>query len=275
MNKIKNSRILIAGLGLIGGSVAKALKMAGCPALYAFDDDANTLDSAIRDGVIQKGFIKLSGKMPTFDIIICCLLPRFIVSFYEDIKLHLKPGGVFAELSGLKTNILNKLSCAAKNAHQILSLHPMAGSEKSGYAYSDATLFNGSMLILTPTDLTKTAALCWAQYIKTVLGCSDMRELSAELHDEIITKVSHIPHIAALAIRAMGKGIEHFAGGSYRAVTRVADINSTLWAGLMTDNREYLLNSISLFKQIIDVIEDTIKKGDEKELKKLLDEISE
>lgn len=272
----RNSSILIAGLGLIGGSVAKALKKAGFNNLYAFDTDAQTIKSAKKDGVIRKGYARLNDDVPAFDFILCCLSPGFVVPFYENVKRYLKYDGVFAEVGGIKTVIIKNLLGAMQTEHQLLSLHPMAGSEKSGYSNSDDKMFSDSVLILTPTPKTADKALGWSETLKTVMGCNSLCRLSAKEHDKIIAYVSHIPHIAALAVKAMDddSGYERFSGGSLKAITRVADINSELWAGLLTDNAEYLLESIALLKQKICVLEQAVGKGDAPALKKLLDDIS-
>lgn len=272
----RDSNILIAGLGLIGGSVAKALKKFGCDNIYAFDTNVQTLETAKDDGVVKMGYASFCSDVPAFDLVLCCLSPCYVVPLYEDVKPYLKDGGVFAEVGGIKTTMIHQLVDAMKKQHQLLSLHPMAGNEKSGYAYSESQMFTDSLLILTPTQKTAEKALLWAQVLKQAMGCERICELSASRHDEIIAHVSHIPHVAALAIQAMDKDrqMDCFAGGSYRAITRVADINSALWAGLMTDNRELLLKSIALFKQSLGTIEKAIEKGDVAALKQLLDDIS-
>lgn len=272
----RNSSILIAGLGLIGGSFAKALKKAGYHNLYALDTDTQTIISAENDGVIKKGYAHLSGDVPLFDLVLCCLSPAFVVPFYDDVNQFLKKGGVFAEVGGIKTVMVKNLLGIIQSEHELLSLHPMAGSEKSGYFYSDDKMFFESVLILTPTPKTRDTALAWSEILKTVIGSNQICRLSAKEHDEAIAYVSHIPHVAALAVKAMdnGSGNERFAGGSFKAITRVADINSALWAGLLTDNAEYLLDSIAQLKQELSVLEQAIEKGDSAALKKLLDDIS-
>ena len=169
------------------------------------------------------------------------------MNLYENIQPYLKDDGVFAEVGGIKTVMIKNLSDTMQKHHELLSLHPMAGSEKSGYANSDAAMFIDSVLILIPTQKTGENAIAWSKTLKSVIRCKNICRLSAKKHDEIIASVSHISHVAALAVKAMDDGSsKQFAGGSYKAITRVADINSSLWAGLLTDNAEYVLNSITL-----------------------------
>ena len=271
----RNINILIGGLGLIGGSVAKALKENGAR-LWAYDSDEKTLNQAQADGLIETSYTAFSEDMPAFDMAICCLPPCAAAGFYADVKPYLKDGGVFCELGGLKTHMIETLEGLLHNCHALLSLHPMAGSEKAGYQYSDARLFEGSLLILTPTTKTNDKARRYANMLKIAMGSSDMRELSASEHDEIIAHISHIPHVAALAVKAMNhnNGYERFAGGSYHAITRVADINAALWAGLFIDNKQNLLKSISELKQNICTLETAVENGDMQSLETLLGHIS-
>jgi prephenate dehydrogenase len=151
----------------------------------------------------------------------------------------------------------------------------MAGSEKAGYAHSDASMFTGAPLILTPTALARHNALAWAVVLKEAFGCADMPTLTADRHDEIIADVSHLPHIAALAVRAAAVDNERFAGGSFKAVTRVADINAALWAGLLTGNAEYVEKSIARFRDALDRLQQAVEARDAAALQTLLEELSD
>ncbi len=266
-----SARVLVAGLGLIGGSVVRALRQAGCNNIDGLDTDPATLSAAQADGVITSGF-HAGGEQ--YDIVIGCLAPQMVQALYEQVKDELKPGGVFAELSGLKTGVVRELIPALADGHELLCLHPMAGSEKSGYAHSDAALFRGAALILTPTERTGANALGWAAFLKDAMACGDMPSIPADAHDQLIADLSHLPHIAALAVRAVGQGREAYAGGSYRSVTRVADINASLWAGLLTDNAEYLLGSIDKFRARLDQLEGAVRARDAAALEALLRDIS-
>ena len=223
-----DKRILIAGLGVIGGSVAKSLWKAGCNRIYAYDRDADALRSAEAGGVICTGYTELTGA-PVFDMAVCCLPPHLVASCYTYTAPHIKSGGVFAELSGLKTQIVAVLEHTLRDDHELLSLHPMAGSEKSGYAHSDTHMFVDSMMILTTSNKTGAAARRWADVLCHAIRCREMRTLSPAQHDDVIARVSHIPHIAALAVKAVADADTPYAGGSYHAITRVADINAPLW----------------------------------------------
>ncbi len=266
-DRFTGSRILIAGLGLIGGSAAKALKERGCAHISALDTDLKSVDAARADGVIEDGF-KDSETM--FDIVICAVPPKAIPAVYEQVRHRLAEGGVFAELSGLKTALVDTMYDVLLPQHALLCLHPMAGSEKVGYSHASAGLFKGARLILTPTEKTTDTALDWAQFLRDALLCGEMTSLSPALHDAVVADLSHLPHVAALAVYAVGKGLERFAGGSFHAITRVADLNAPLWAGLLMDNAEYLQRSLARLRQNLDTIDQALSERDQEKLEVLL-----
>lgn len=272
----RESRILIGGLGLIGGSAAKALKQKGFSHISAYDRDEETLKKAIDDGVIEERFTELSGIKKKFDFVLCCLSPIYVLPLYKSAAPYLKEGGVFAEVGGIKSVMIRDLEEAMFSGHELLSLHPMAGSEKIGYDFSDKDMFSGSVLVVTPSKRTKENALQWADTLKRELRFCELKELSAKEHDEIIAGVSHMPHVVALCLKAMNKGTDNemYAGGSYESATRVAQINSVLWAGLMSDNKENLLASIVEFEKHLNILKQEIAKADYDGLKELLDNMS-
>ncbi len=265
--RITGKKILAVGLGLIGGSVAKALRAAGCQNIDGLDTNTKTLKQALADNVI--GSIYSPGEK-TYDIVICSLPHRIVPSVYSQIKDSLESGGVFAELSGLKSCVTRCLCTIMCEQHVLLSLHPMAGSEKTGYINSSVSLMHGAPIILTPTEKTNETALSWAGFIARALNCGEMITLSAKRHDEAIAAVSHLPHITALALWKTGKHSARCAGGSFHSATRVANLNASLWAGLLTDNAEYLLNSLEHFKQCIDTLEQAVRTKDAAALEKQL-----
>lgn len=264
---MREKKILAVGLGLIGGSAAKALRAAGCQYIDGLDTDPDTLEQALFDNVICSIY---SPGTKQYDIVICSLPHRVVPSVYSQIKDSLKSGGVFAELSGLKSCVTRSLCSLMCEQHVLLSLHPMAGSEKTGYLNSDASLMRGAPMILTPTEKTNDTALKWAGFIADSLNCSEIITLSAKRHDEAIAAVSHLPHITALALWETGKPSVRCAGGSFHSATRVASLNAPLWAGLLTDNAEYLLNSLAHYKQCLDTLEKAIRAKDAAALEKQL-----
>jgi len=266
-SRFTDKRILIAGLGLIGGSVAKALHSAGCAHISALDTDIKSIETAKAQGVIEAGF---ADSDESYDIVICALPPHAVPAVYEQVKHRLSEGGVFAELSGLKTALADALYGVVQPHHALLCLHPMAGSEKVGFKNSKESLFHGAHLILTPTDKTTDTALEWAKFLLKALQCGEMTSLSPALHDAVIADLSHLPHVAALAVYAVGKGLSRFAGGSFHAITRVADLNAPLWAGLLMDNAEYLQRSLARLKHNLDTIDQALAERDKDKLEVLL-----
>jgi prephenate dehydrogenase len=273
---IRKTRVLIAGLGLIGGSIAKALKDYGFEDVNGYDNNLSTLEKAKEEGVISEAFTRLDGYMEKFDFVLCCLSPIYVIPLYKEVAYLMKRDGVFAEVGGIKTVMIGQLNDAMEKSHQLLSLHPMAGSEKTGYNYSKGDMFHGSTLLVTPSDRTLDKAKMWVDVLQDVMGCERVVELSAKAHDEMIAHVSPVPHVVALALKAMypQSNNAQFAGGSYKSATRVADVNAALWAGLMSDNRESLIESIGEFKKQLGRLEEQIQSGNREQLEKLLVEMS-
>ena len=127
----RDKRILIAGLGVIGGSVAKSLWKAGCVRIDAYDRDENALRSAQTGGVIRDGYTLLDDA-PMCDIVVCCLPPHLVAACYQDTAPHIISGGVFAEMSGLKTRIIPVLERALRDDHELLSLASDGGQREVG-----------------------------------------------------------------------------------------------------------------------------------------------
>lgn len=263
--RMTEKSILAAGLGLIGGSVAKALRAAGYLYIDGLDTNSETLERALLDNVIDSVY---SPNAKEYDIIICALPHREVPSLYSQIKGSLKSGGIFAELSGLKSCVTRSLCSLMCEQHVLLSLHPMAGSEKTGYLNSDALLMQGAPMILTPTGKTNETALEWAGFIAGALNCGETITLCAKRHDEVIAAVSHLPHISALALWETGKHSMRYAGGSFHSATRVANLNAPLWAGLLIDNAEYLLDSLARFRRCLNALEQAIRAKDAAALEK-------
>lgn len=268
----RSGNILIAGLGLIGGSAAKALRAAGFTHIDALDADLHPLAQAKKEGVIRAGYA--APQKGEYDMVVCCLPPEHVAALYGQVKPYLREGGVFAEMSGLKSGVIASVLPLLAPRHELLCLHPMAGSEKSGYTNSDAKLFKGAPLIITPTARTGNAALAWAVVLRDAMGFAVMPSLTADRHDEIIARVSHLPHAVALAVRAAAAPYEKYAGGSYQSVTRVADINAALWAGLLTDNAEYVVDSIRRCQRELELLCEAVEARDKAALQKLLEKMS-
>lgn len=267
-----NQKIAIVGLGLIGGSLARAFRnYTGC-AVVGFDRDPRVLEAALACGAIEASGTE--ENLREADLLFLCLYPRAAVAFLEEHLASLRPGCIVTDTCGIKSAVAPRLAELAKE-HGLVYVggHPMAGREKSGFEASDADLFQGASYILVPcgapleaVETMKEAALA--------LGCSGTVETTPEEHDRMIAFTSQIPHVLASAYVKSPCCPKHrgFSAGSYRDVSRVASINETMWAELFLENRSALLEELDGLLARTSEIRDAIARNDEEGLRALLRE---
>ena len=263
-------KIVIAGLGLIGGSLAKAFKKyTGC-SISGFDKDQAVLKSALECGAIDS--IGGEKSLSSADIIYLCLYPKDDIDFINGHIGSINKGCIVTDTCGIKTSIFSALSKAAeKGGFVYVGGHPMAGKEKNGFAVSDADLFKGASYILVPggapksaVELLKKAALA--------LGFGSTIETTPQEHDRMIAFTSQLPHVIACAYVMSPQCPKHngFSAGSYHDVSRVADINETMWTELFLDNSKALTEELDILISNISKIRSATASGDAETLRGLL-----
>lgn len=267
-------KIVIVGLGLIGGSIAKALKASDEKneyEIFAIDTSESALLDAQSAGVINAKATQ--ADIESADIIYLCVYPDAAIKFIEENADKVKKDCIITDTCGIKQEI-----CAAVAKKQedvdftFIAAHPMAGKEKSGFTASDPSIFSGASYIIAKTnedDRSREKLIKLAQK----MGFGKIIETTPEKHDEIIAFTSQVPHVLACAYVMSPRCAEHtgFSAGSYRDVSRVADINSELWANLFLENRENLTDELDELIGNIEKIKISVKNNDKSELKKLLD----
>lgn len=263
-------KILIAGLGLIGGSLCKALKKYTTHKVYAVNRSRNKLDMALADNSIDAvGDIENDD----YDIIFLCMYKKALEDYIIKYSNIWKKGTIIADVCGLKGDMTEKMTnLAASSGLCYIGTHPMAGKEVNGYIHSDADLFKNCNFILTPTEKTDKSALKTIADLALEIGCGRIVYAAPDEHDEMIAYTSHMPHIVAgcLADNPLIKKAGYFSGGSFRDVTRVATMDEYMWAELFLDNSNALLKEIDNFKSRLDEFETHIKNNDIESLEKLI-----
>lgn len=266
-------KIGIVGLGLIGGSFAKAITKKTTHNCYAMDKNEATINTAIADGVI-KG--KLNTKnLAQMDITIVCLYVNDTINYIRDNKNNFKQNSIIIDVAGIKENVVNELSPALEgiNVH-FIGCHPMAGREFSGYQYSQAELFNGASFILTPTDKTPAKAVDVIINLAKNIGCENIVKATPEEHDAIIAFTSQLAHVVSNSyIKSPTSQKElGFSAGSFLDLTRVAKLNSEMWADLFLQNKKALTFEIDTILANINNLKIAIQEDNKEELISLLDE---
>ncbi len=265
-------KIVVVGLGVIGGSFTMALKEAGYKDVYGIDINEESLEKAKKLGLIREGFKNGEEVIKSADFIIISLYPRLVKKFIIDNKNNFKDGAVITDATGIKKMFIEDIvNILPKNIDFVFG-HPMAGREKKGIDFASSQVFKGANYILTPVSRNKEENLSMVEDLIYKIGFKRVKRITPEYHDEMIGYTSQLPHSLAVALvnsDVEGRETGSFIGDSYRDLTRIANINEDLWSELFLGNKENLLKSIENFEVELDKIKDAIKDDDKETLKEI------
>lgn len=257
--------ITIVGLGLIGGSYAKAIRELKPKNLWAVDIDKTVLDVAEEQGVIDRGYTNAVEPLKQSDIVIICIYPGYISKFIKDNIANFKTGTIITDTGGIKSQIVNEINSFIPDSLDFIGGHPMAGKEDKGFKYASKNMFKGANYIITPVLKNKYKNIEIISSLAKKMGCKNVIKISPEKHDEVIAYTSQLMHVIAVSLvnsDVLDIDTKLFCGGSYRDMTRVANINSELWAELFTSNSENLVKVIEKFEENIKIMKNAIKTND-------------
>lgn len=244
-----DKKILIVGLGLLGGSYARALKRLGFH-ISAITKEESSIDYALREGIINEGSAKLDpGIIGSADLVIFALYPHVFVQWIEDNQELLKSGALLTDVTGVKGSIVYKIQDMLRDDVEFIAAHPMAGRELSGVENSTDTIFAGANYIVTPTAKNTQDAIETCMELGKLLGFSRVATLSPEEHDEMIGFLSQLTHCIAISLMTCNskEHMQTFTGDSFRDLTRIARINDEMWSELFIENKTALLEQMDLF----------------------------
>lgn len=237
--------IAIIGLGLIGGSMAMALKKQDGYTVLGYDWDPETQEAALKSGAIQ--LTADSATLPGAEILILALPPKAAVQSLKELRDHLRPGALVSDVCGVKRTVVAACEplCREKGL-LFLGGHPMAGRERGGFQNATGNLFRGASYILTPSSQTPEAAVHSMRALAIDLGCGGITVTTPEEHDRMIAFTSQLPHVLAGAYVQSPQCPNHkgYSAGSYRDVSRVAAVDETLWSQLFLMNRDRLCDEL-------------------------------
>ncbi len=244
-----SKKILIVGLGLLGGSYARILKRFGFH-ISAVTKDQSSVDYALREGIIDEGSTELDERMiGEADIVIFALYPHIFVEWIENNQNLLKSGALITDVTGVKCSIVYKVQELLRPDVEFIAAHPMAGREVSGVENSTDKMFTGANYIVTPTDKNTSDAISTCMELGRLLGFSNVTTLSPEEHDEMIGFLSQLTHCIAITLMTCNdkENMEKYTGDSFRDLTRIARINDLMWSELFIENKNALLEQMNLF----------------------------
>lgn len=269
----KTAHIGIIGLGLIGGSMAKALKKYTGHTVYGYDIDDTVIKCALEAGSIDR---KIGAEeLFACDLIFLGLYPRQAVEFVRKNIDCFQPGSIVIDLCGVKQYLAENLSEICTD-HQVLYIggHPMAGKERWGFSSADADLFRGASMIITPDAQVPQELLGQLEKLFAEIGFGQTTVTTPKAHDSMIAFTSQLAHVVSSAYIKSPRARQHegFSAGSYKDLTRVAKLNPQMWAELFLENRECLLDEIDTIQEHLREYRDAIAAMDDRRLYELLEE---
>ena len=269
---INYQKVLIVGLGMIGGSYAQKLSSLGFE-VGALARRQQTLDFALEKGYIAHGQTEVTRDyVSRFDIVIFALYPHAFVEWIRQYQDYIRPGAVITDVTGVKRSIVPTIQEMLRPDLEFVPAHPMAGRERSGVEYADCRLFADANYIVTPTERNTPEAVELIRTLGCILGFRHIAVLSPEEHDEMIGFLSQLTHCIAVTLMTC-KESEHLAeytGDSFRDLTRIARINEHMWTELFLANKDELLDQMDLFMRQFTRMRDALAGGDTETLKEMM-----
>ena len=270
---IDNSKkILIIGLGLLGGSYAMALKRKGYK-VSAITLEQKSIDYALEHNIIDRGTTEIDPSLiADSDIIIFALYPHTFVEWIKNNGHLIKEGTVVTDVTGVKGCIVHDIQSLLPEGVEFISAHPMAGREVCGVENSDDSIFKGANYIVVPTEKNTYSAIELCKSLGQELGFADVSVLPPERHDEMIGFLSQLTHCIAVALMCASDdpNLERYTGDSFRDLTRIANINDEMWSELFLANRETLLTQMDSYRYAFDRLYNCVKNADREEMRSMM-----
>lgn len=268
----KDTRILIVGLGLIGGSYAEALSSGGYE-VGAIDCNADSIAFALEKGWISSGRADTDGEyISKFDLIVFALYPHIFIDWIKQNQRFIRPGTLLTDVTGVKCSVVYEVQKLLRSDLEFIGAHPMAGREVSGVRNAKKEIFTDANYIVTPTESNTLEAIAACKALGRAIGFKNISTLTPEKHDEIVGFLSHLTHCIAVALM-ISKESEHmceYTGDSFRDLTRIAKINDVMWSELFMLNKTELLAQMKLFEAAFDRLRISIEQDDTDALREMM-----
>jgi len=262
----------IVGLGLIGGSFAKAYHAAGHRVL-AWNRSKSVLDFALLSGEVDAPLTE--DNISECDIVIISVFPEAAAGWLEKMGPHIGSRPVVIDACGTKRKICGLcFPIAEKYGITYLGGHPMAGTHQSGWKYARANLYHNAPMVLVPPRFDDIVLLDRVKKLLEPCGFGRFSVTSAENHDRMIAFTSQMPHVLSNAFIKSPNANSHkgFSAGSYKDLTRVAWLNPALWAELCMENRDYMIEELNVYLENIAKYRDALQNEDMERLTELFEE---
>jgi len=282
------NKIVIFGVGLIGGSVALALKKTGvAPKIVGVGRKIENLQTAINLGVIDEAEADIAKAVGDADLVLIATPVAQTQKILEAIIPHLSQSTVVTDAGSTKSDIAQYVMNASKQAKnpehflsQFVGGHPIAGAEKSGVTAAKEDLFIGKNVVLTPNEKTSLEAIKLVSELWQTTG-ANVSEMTAQTHDQIFAAVSHLPHLLAFALvnnlanRPNAKQLFDFAASGFRDFTRIAGSSPEMWRDISLANKTALLNELEAYQAEISALQNLLKNEDSQGLQAMFEHASQ
>ncbi len=272
MKLTKDTKILIIGLGVIGGGYAQALTRKGYT-VKCITRSPSTIEYAMERGMIAEGTTEIDAAMiGEADLIVFALYPHTFIEWLKNYQHLFKPGVLITDVTGVKGCIVSEVQGLLRPDAEFIAAHPMAGRERSGVEYSDDKVFRGANFIVTPTERNTPEAISVCKHLGEELGFARITELTPERHDEMIAFLSQLTHCIAVSLMTCNDApsLEEYTGDSFRDLTRIAKINDEMWSELFLLNRDALLAQMDRFSDEFARLRQMLCDGDREGMREMM-----
>jgi prephenate dehydrogenase len=263
---LARERLGILGLGLIGGSLALALKgKRGAPEVWGCDRNRGHVRQALAAGAIARGCPL--RELPECDIVVVCIPVLASVDAVRSLGPRMRPGAILTDAGSAKAGIVAEGNRVVGRGAFFVGGHPIAGTEASGFPAADGILFRGRSFIVTPTRRTDTDAMQRVERLWRLAGAKPVLRMDPKTHDHVFAYVSHLPHVVAYALVHSVATLPSrvplgYSAGGFRDFTRIASSNPVMWKDIVLQNRKEVLRAIAHYRRNLDLLERRIARAD-------------
>ena len=272
MKLTKETKVLIIGLGVIGGGYASALTEQGFT-VGCITKEQKDVDYAIERGMIKFGTTEVDPDIVgTADLVIFALYPTVFIEWVEKYQKYFKPGALITDVTGVKGSVVCTVQNMLRSDVEFISAHPMAGRERSGVEYSDPAVFKGANYIVTPTQKNTEQGIETCKALGELLGFANVSVISPMKHDRMIAFLSQLTHCIAVALMTCNDDANlcKYTGDSFRDLTRIARINEDMWSELFMLNKDMLISEIKAFEGELEKLRRSMETDDVETMKKMM-----
>ena len=274
MKNLQETVFAVIGLGLIGGSYAKALKRQKVARIIGLDRNHIVSMMAEDEGYITEIADDKPELLGEADVIVNCMYPSALVPFIRDHVMYFKPDVLVTDVMGIKGDIPDHVDALLGPDMDFVPSHPMAGREGKGYGQSTSKIFEGANFIIIKRANNRPDHVAFLENMAYAFGCKRVVQLTVREHDGIIAYVSDLPHVMAVSLinsASLQDNTQYFIAGSYRDATRVADINAALWSDLFLLNKGPVIEEINKLEEELEHWKSALQQGDKAELEAMMD----